>query len=104
MKRCQKNSTYIDFNLVSVTCLCHVRVFLQSGYKLHVDYFRNCGKNDVVQLSDDFQPTLNDDCSVTLWGCTTVKHAFKSAQVKHSSLLQSFVLIRHWVGRSHIDY
>ncbi|KAK7590607.1 hypothetical protein V9T40_002220 [Parthenolecanium corni] len=54
-----------------------------SGYKLHVDYFRNCGKNDVVQLSDDFQPTLNDDCSVTLWGCTTVKHAFKSAQMTY---------------------
>ncbi|XP_065209744.1 uncharacterized protein LOC135838108 [Planococcus citri] len=53
------------------------------GYKLYVDYFRNCGKNDIIQLSDDFGPVLNEDCTVAMNGCSTVKRSFKTAQVTY---------------------
>lgn len=64
------------YNIIYVLCV-------QGGYKLDTDYIRNCDKDSVLVLSDNFTVKMTDDCKVYFNGCITAKDNITSAEVKN---------------------
>ncbi|CAI6343258.1 unnamed protein product [Macrosiphum euphorbiae] len=52
------------------------------GYELEVDYIRNCGSENIVELSDKFSVDMKPNCEIYVNGCYTAHANITSVMVE----------------------
>ncbi|KAL4141622.1 hypothetical protein QTP88_004230 [Uroleucon formosanum] len=64
----------------------------RGGYEFEVDYIRNCGSDNIVELSDKFSVVLKPNCEVHINGCITSHANITSAMVDFTAQKDSIKL------------
>lgn len=68
--------------------------FFQNGYKLKLNYVKNCDDESVVKIGKDFDVTLDKDCNIMISGCLNFTKTITTAKVT----FLTFILINKTQG------
>ncbi|VVC34086.1 Ganglioside GM2 activator,MD-2-related lipid-recognition domain [Cinara cedri] len=60
------------------------------GYRLEIEYIRNCNSDNIVELSKNFSVALKQNCQMELRGCVTLYANITDAEIDYTVQKDTF--------------